>query len=93
MKCPQFQTEAAQVDNFWICPVHGQLAGPKPPEAKGDRTGALLPSSGCLPPSHAPLRIFLSYALDNFPTEHAKRDPNASGNRHYNDSVYTRLGL
>ena len=35
----------------------------------------------------------IQYALDNFPTEYAKRDSNAAGNRHYNDSVYTRLGL
>lgn len=55
MKCPQCQTEAAQVGNFWICPVHGQLAGPKPPEAEGI---AILSSSVCLPPSLSPLRIF-----------------------------------
>ena len=35
----------------------------------------------------------IQYALDHFPDEYAKRDANAVGNRHYNDAVYTRLGL
>jgi len=43
---------------------------------------------------HVPFKAkIIQYALDNFPVEHSKRDPNAGGNRHYNDSVYTRLGL
>jgi len=35
----------------------------------------------------------IQYALDNFPNEHAKRAPAASGSRHYSDSVYSSLGL
>jgi hypothetical protein len=35
----------------------------------------------------------IQHALDQFPGEYAKRDANAGGNRHYNDSTYTRLGL
>jgi hypothetical protein len=35
----------------------------------------------------------IKYALDNFPDEHARRDPNVEGNRHYNKSVYEKLGL
>jgi Thoeris protein ThsB, TIR-like domain len=43
---------------------------------------------------HVPFKAkIIQYALDNFPAEYAKRDPNAGGNRHYNDSVYTRLGI
>jgi hypothetical protein len=29
MKCPQCNTEAVQVEKFWICPQHGQLPEPK----------------------------------------------------------------
>ena len=43
---------------------------------------------------HVPFKSkIIQYALDNSPQERAKRDPSAGGNRHYNDSVYTRLGL
>lgn len=35
----------------------------------------------------------IQYALDQFPSEHARREPNAVGNRHYNESVYQKLGL
>lgn len=43
---------------------------------------------------HVPFKAkIIQYALDNFPAEYAKRDTNAGGNRQYNDSVYTRLGL
>jgi hypothetical protein len=35
----------------------------------------------------------IQYALDHFPAEYAKRNPAAAGNRHYNDAVYTQLGL
>lgn len=43
---------------------------------------------------HVPFKEkIIQYALDNFPAEYARRDPNASGNRHYPDSIYTGLGL
>ena len=43
---------------------------------------------------HVPFKAkIIQYALDNFPSEHAKREADAAGNRIYNDSVYTRLGL
>jgi hypothetical protein len=43
---------------------------------------------------HVPFKAkIIQYALDNFPAEYAKRASNAGGNRHYNDSVYTQLGL
>jgi hypothetical protein len=43
---------------------------------------------------HVPFKAkIIQYALDHFPDEYAKHDPNAEGNRHYNDSIYTRLGL
>jgi len=35
----------------------------------------------------------IKYALDNFPSEYAKRSPEAGGNRSYNESVYSKLGL
>lgn len=35
----------------------------------------------------------IKYALDHFPSEYASRDPDAGGNRHYNDSLYKELGL
>jgi hypothetical protein len=35
----------------------------------------------------------IKYALDNFPSEYARRDRNAGGNRHYSDDVYRSLGL
>ena len=43
---------------------------------------------------HVPFKAkIIQYALDHFPDEYAKRDVSAGGNRLYNDSVYTRLGL
>lgn len=35
----------------------------------------------------------IKYALDAFPAEHANRDLKAGGSRHYNDSIYKKLGL
>jgi 3'-phosphoadenosine 5'-phosphosulfate sulfotransferase len=35
----------------------------------------------------------IKYALDNFPGEYAKRDKGAGGNRHYNTTIYSRLGI
>jgi hypothetical protein len=43
---------------------------------------------------HVPFKAkIIQYALDNFPAEYAKRDSDASGNRHYLNSVYAGLGL
>jgi len=43
---------------------------------------------------HVPFKAkIIQYALDNFPDEYAKRDPKEVGNRHYTDSIYTRLGI
>lgn len=35
----------------------------------------------------------IRYALDNFPEEYSRRDPNAAGNRTYGSAVYKQLGL
>ncbi len=35
----------------------------------------------------------LQYALDNFPTEYSGRDKSVNGPRHYDDSIYKKLGL
>ena len=35
----------------------------------------------------------IKYALDHFPSEYISRDLNVGGNRHYNESVYNKLGL
>lgn len=35
----------------------------------------------------------IQYALDNFPNEYETRNRNATGDRCYNESVYTKLGL
>ena len=35
----------------------------------------------------------IKYALDSFPSEYARRDGSAGGNRHYNADVYRKLGL
>jgi len=43
---------------------------------------------------HIPFKAkIIQFALDHFPDEYVKRNVTAGGNRHYNDSVYTRLGL
>jgi hypothetical protein len=43
---------------------------------------------------HIPFNMkIIKYALDQFPDEFSKRDPKASGNRHYPDKVYSSLGL
>jgi hypothetical protein len=44
---------------------------------------------------HVPFKMrIIKYALDNFPSEFNKRTTNSStGGRHYNDSVYSSLGL
>lgn len=43
---------------------------------------------------HVPYKIrVIKYALENFPSEHAKRNCSKSGARFYSDDVYTRLGL
>lgn len=43
---------------------------------------------------HVPFKAkIIQYALDHFPDVYAKRDLDAGGNRHYNDSICTRLGL
>src|SRR6266567_3550432 len=35
----------------------------------------------------------IQYALDHFPDEYVACDTSAGGNRHYNDAIYSRLGL
>jgi hypothetical protein len=35
----------------------------------------------------------IKHALDKFPDEYANRDPQAGGNRHYPEKVYSLLGL
>jgi hypothetical protein len=43
---------------------------------------------------HVPFKAkIIQYALNQFPDEYHKRDPNSGGNRHYGDSVYAKLGL
>ena len=43
---------------------------------------------------HIPFKLkIIQYALDNFPSEFSRRDKSESGPRHYNDSVYKKLGL
>lgn len=43
---------------------------------------------------HIPFKAkILKYALDHFPSEHAGRDRNAQGSRHYKDETYKQLGL
>ena len=43
---------------------------------------------------HVPFKMkIIMYALDHFPDEHARRSPNAEGDRHYPESVYQQLGL
>jgi hypothetical protein len=38
-------------------------------------------------------RAIIKYALENFPSEFARRDRDATEPRYYNDAVYTTLGL
>jgi hypothetical protein len=38
-------------------------------------------------------RAIIKYALENFPGEHLRRGLGATGDRYYQDSVYTSLGL
>jgi hypothetical protein len=43
---------------------------------------------------HVPFKMkIIRYALDNFPSEYARRNLSDSGPRHYNDNVYESLGL
>ena len=55
-----------------------------------DRCPSLLRSEYVV---HVPFKAsIVQFALDSFPTEHAKRDTNA-GSRYYTDEVYRSLGL
>ena len=82
--CPKCRQALTQVGQFWICSTHGQLAGPKPPEAEGT---AILPSSTCLPPLDALIRIFLSYGHDS--NEELVRHIHADQKRRGHDAVVT----
>jgi len=43
---------------------------------------------------HVPFKAaIIQHALDQFPTEFANRDKGATGARHYDDSIYKKLGL
>ncbi|MHA3772933.1 TIR domain-containing protein [Verrucomicrobiota bacterium sgz303538] len=43
---------------------------------------------------HVPFkRAIIQHALDKFPEEYARRSADAKGPRHYNESVYKKLGL
>jgi len=44
--------------------------------------------------AHVPFKAkIIQFALDKFPGEYAKRDRSAGVNRHYDDTIYSQLGL